>query len=293
MLMMTTPPTKTIGKQVSQWGEGPIWWGEHLFYVDINGEKLVRLNPETEEETVWEIGERIGTVVPSENPNEVIYAGDTGYIRFNLETHKKSVLADPEAELRGKNRFNDGKCDPAGRFWAGTISMVKEAGSANLYSLDHNAQLSLKIPAVTNSNGICWSSDAKTMYYIDTPTQQVSAYDYELASGEISNPRVVVDTAAHGYASSPDGMTIDSECMLWVAFCHGGCVVRFNPACDKELQRVDLPCIETTACAFGGENLDQLYVTTGIKEGLNEPGAGMVFVVDSGVRGVPANAFAG
>ncbi|MGZ0656271.1 SMP-30/gluconolactonase/LRE family protein [Coraliomargarita sp. W4R72] len=292
--MMTTPPTKTIGKQVSQWGEGPIWWRDHLFYVDINGKKLVRLNPETEEETIWEIGERIGTVVPTENPNEVIYAGDSGYIRFNLETHKKTQIADPEAELRGKNRFNDGKCDPAGRFWAGTISMVKEEGSANLYSLDHNGSLTLKIPAVTNSNGICWSSDTKTMFYIDTPTQQVSAYDYDLESGEISNPRAVVDTAAHGYASSPDGMTIDSEGMLWVAFCHGGCVVRFNPACDKELRRVDLPCIETTACAFGGKNLDRLFVTTGVKAGLDEPDAGKVYVIDGlGVTGMPAFAYKG
>lgn len=291
---MNQPTITTIGEHVSQWGEGPIWWQAHLLYVDINGKKLIRLNPESGEETVWEIGERIGTVVPTENPNVVMYAGDTGYVRFNLDTQEKTALADPEIALRDKNRFNEGKCDPAGRFWAGTISLIKDTGTANLYCLDTDATLQLKVSDVTNSNGICWSSDAKTMYYIDTPTQQIRAYDYDITSGEISNAQVVVDTAAHGYASSPDGMTIDADGMLWVAFCHGGCVVRFDPAKDKELQRVDLPCIETTACAFGGANLDRLFVTTGIKPDLDEPGAGKVFVIDGlGIKGVPAFSYKG
>ena len=291
---MTTPTTKTIGKQISQWGEGPIWWDNSLFYVDIAGNKLLRLKPETGEESIWDVGERIGTIVPSKNDDEVIYAGDTGYVRFNLKTGSKTALADPEASMRGKNRFNDGKCDPAGRFWAGTISMVKDTGSANLYCLDTDGSLSLKVSGVTNSNGICWNADATKMFYIDTPTQNVRAYDYDLESGAISNARVVVDTVAHGYNSSPDGMTIDADGMLWVAFCHGACVVRFDPQKDKELQRVDLPCIETAACAFGGENLDRLFITTGIKADLKETDAGKVFVIDGlGVKGVPAFAFKG
>ena len=291
---MTRPTIQTITNTASLWGEGPIWWGEYLYYVDIEGHQLRRLEPETGDEAAWDVGERIGTVVPTQKDDEIIYAGDTGYVRFNLETSKKTPLADPEAALRGKNRFNDGKCDPAGRFWAGTISMVKDTGTANLYCLDTDGSCTLKNSDVTNSNGICWSADAETMYYIDTPTQEVRAYDYHLATGDIDNPRVAVDTAAHGYASSPDGMTIDAEGMIWVAFCHGGCVVRFDPSKDKELQRVDLPCIETTACAFGGAKLDRLFVTTGIKANLDEPDAGKVFVIDGlGVKGVPAFAFKG
>ncbi|HAV11882.1 MAG TPA: gluconolaconase, partial [Opitutae bacterium] len=134
---------KTIGKHVSQWGEGPIWWNDHLLYVDINGKQLIKLNPETEKETVWDIGERIGTVVPTDGV-DVIYAGDTGYVRFNPATGEKTHLGDPEAALRETNRFNDGKCDPAGRFWAGTISLVKNKGTANLYCLDPDGTLSLK-----------------------------------------------------------------------------------------------------------------------------------------------------
>lgn len=284
---------QTISTRISKWGEGPIWWGNSLFYVDIEGHTLIRFAPETGEESTWDIGERIGTVVPTEG-EDVIYAGDTGMIRYNLATGEKTPLADPEPELRGKNRFNDGKCDPAGRFWAGTISMVKDTGSANLYCLDADGTLTHKVGDVTNSNGICWSLDATTMYYIDTPTQKVRAYDFDLETGHISNARVIIDTAALGYASSPDGMTIDSEGMLWIAFCHGGCVVRFDPASGEELQRVDLPCIETTACAFGGENLDRLFVTTGIKANLDEADAGKLFVIDGlGVRGVEAFAYKG
>jgi sugar lactone lactonase YvrE len=288
------PTIRTIGQQVSTWGEGPIWWNQQLLYVDINGKQLKRIDPKTEEERVWEIGERIGTVVPTEDPDVVIYGGDTGFVRFNLETLEKTPLADPEPELRGKNRLNDGKCDPHGRFWAGSISLVKETGTANLYCMDTDGTVSLKIPKVTNSNGICWSLDTKTMYYIDTPTQQVRAYDFNAASGEISNERVAVDTAAHGYASSPDGMTIDTEGMLWIAFCHGACVTRFNPKTDKELRSVELPCLETTACAFGGEHMDRLFVTTGIKAGLEEADAGKLFVIDGlGVQGVPSFPYKG
>jgi sugar lactone lactonase YvrE len=289
---MITPNSQSIGNTVSQWGEGPIWWDGYLYYVDIEGHHLRRLDPESGDESAWDVGERIGTVVPTQASDAVLYAGDTGFVRFNLRTGEKTPLADPEAALRGNNRFNDGKCDPAGRFWAGTISTVKDTGTASLYCLDTDGSCTLKVPGLTNSNGICWSEDTKTLYHIDTPTQEIRAYDFDQATGEIRNPRAVVDTAARGYASSPDGMTIDSEGMLWVAFCHGGCVVRFDPSKDKELLRVDLPCIETTACAFGGPNLDRLFVTTGIKRGLDEPEAGRVFVIDGlGVQGLPAFAY--
>ena len=291
---MKEPTIQGISNAISQWGEGPIWWGEGLFYVDIEGHKLRHLNPLSGEEKEWDVGERIGTVVPTAHADEVIYAGETGYVRFHLKTGAKTPLADPEAALRGKNRFNDGKCDPAGRFWAGTISMIKDRGTANLYCLDAAGSCTLKASDVTNSNGLCWSADAATMYYIDTPTQKVRAYDFDIEGASIANPRVAVDTAALGYDSSPDGMTIDNEGMLWVAFCHGGCVVRFDPSSGKEIQKVELPCVETTACAFGGPQLDRLFVTTGIKSDLDEPDAGKVFVIDGlGVRGVPALAYKG
>jgi sugar lactone lactonase YvrE len=283
----------TVGSRISQWGEGPIWWQDQLIYVDIEGHALIELNPETGAEKTYPMGERIGTVVPRAGGG-YLCAGDSGIYTFDPETGEKNNLADPEADKRPENRFNDGKCDPAGRFWGGTISTVKNTGDANLYCLDANHDLKLKISGVTNSNGICWSTQADRMYYIDTPTQQILAYDFDKTTGKISNSQVVVDTAAAGYDSSPDGMTIDAEDKIWVAFCHGGCVVRFDPATGEKLQQVDIPAVETTACAFGGPDLDRLFVTTGIKGDLDEPDAGKVFVIDGlGVKGVKAFAFGG
>ena len=290
---MSEISVSTIGSRVSKWGEGPIWWQDKLIYVDIEGHALIELKPEGGTETVYEMGERIGTVVPRVNGG-YICAGDSGIYTFDPKTGEKNNLADPEADKRPHNRFNDGKCDPSGRFWAGTISLVKNIGDANLYCLDANHDLELKVSEVTNSNGICWNAAADTMYYIDTPTRQVRAYDFDNASGNITNARVVVDTEAAGYDSSPDGMTIDAEDMIWVAFCHGGCVVRFDPSSGENLQQVDIPAAETTACAFGGPNLDRLFVSTGINRGLDEPKAGRVFAIDGlGVKGVEAFAYSG
>ena len=286
---MPTPTVKAIGRTISEWGEGPIWAGSHLYYVDIKGHKIICIDPASGIEEQWDVDEQIGTVALTHRDNEVIYAGSSGYVRFNLETREKTRLADPEADLRKTNRFNDGKCDPAGRFWAGTISMTKEVGTANLYCLETNGSCVLKLSKLTNSNGICWSPDSKIMYHIDTPKLAVHSYDYDIIKAEICNPRVAIDTKMHGYESSPDGMAIDTEGMLWVAFCHGGCVVRFDPLENKELQRIDLPCIETTSCTFGGDNLDRLFVTTGIKPNLVEADAGKIFVIDGlGVKGLPA-----
>jgi sugar lactone lactonase YvrE len=285
---------ETIGQSVSKWGEGPIWSAPYLYFVDIEGHKLRRLEPNSGKEEAWEVGERIGTVVPTPDPEQVIYAGDSGFVRFHLGTGHKTPLADPEAALRGTNRFNDGKCDPAGRFWAGTISTVKDAGTANLYCLHPDGHCTLEIPGLTNSNGIGWSPDQRTLYHIDTPTRAIRSYPFTLETGAIGAARQVVDTAACGYDSSPDGMAVDAEGMLWVAFCHGACVVRFDPSTGQRLSQIDLPVVETTACAFGGEQLDRLFVTTGIKADLDEPEAGRLFVIDGlGIKGLPASAYAG
>ncbi|MFW5873928.1 MAG: SMP-30/gluconolactonase/LRE family protein [Verrucomicrobiota bacterium] len=284
---MSNPTIRTVGSYVAKWGEGPIWWKDRLYYVDIQGETLIRLDPESGTEETWEVGEPIGTIVPTES-DALVYAGAAGFVRFDPESGEKTLLAaNPETD----NRFNDGKCDPAGRFWAGTIS-AKQSPDGALYCLEPDGQLRLKLSEVTNSNGLCWSADAETFFYIDTPTKAVRAYPYDQSSGAIAEPQTVIDTQAAGYDSSPDGMAIDSEGKLWIAFCHGGCVVRFDPATGDELMRLDFPAVETTACAFGGPKLDRLFVTTGLKSGADEPDGGKVFVVDGlGIRGVPAHPF--
>jgi sugar lactone lactonase YvrE len=150
------------------------------------------------------------------------------------------------------------------------------------------------ISGVTNSNGICWDQEKKLMYYIDTPTQKVTVYDYDLANGKIENSRTAVDFTKFGIEGSPDGMTMDVEGMLWVAMCHGGAVLQINPDTGELLRKVLLPCVETTACTFGGNRLDRLFVTTGIHKTLEEAGAGHVFVVDGlNAQGTPAQPYHG
>ncbi len=282
-----------IGSRSSKWGEGPIFWQDHLYYVDIEGHALIRLDTQSGVEKIWDMDERIGTVVPCQS-GDLLCAGDSGIYRFNPLDGSKISLADPEAEKRPDNRFNDGKCDPGGRFWAGTISTVKKTGDASLYRLDQSGSLKRMIPGVTNSNGICWDLEKKLMYYIDTPTQKVTVYDYDLASGKIENSRIAVDFTKFGVEGSPDGMTMDSEGMLWVAMCHGGAVLQVNPDTGELLRKVLLPCVETTACTFGGNRLDRLFVTTGIHKTLEEAGAGHVFVVDGlQAQGTPAQPYHG
>lgn len=275
----------------SIWGEGPVYWRDHLLHVDIEGHSIVRFCPESQQETVWDVGERVGMVAPRA-AGGFVYAGDTGIRTFNPETGQHDTLSDPESDKRPDNRFNDGKCDTAGRLWAGTISTVKKKGDAALYRMDVDHKIHLILAGVTNSNGLCWTEDNQTMYYIDTPTKQIKAYDFHEDLGQIARPRVVVDTAALGLDGSPDGMTIDTKGRLWVAMVHAGAVMCFDPRSHGIVHRLDFPCCEVTACTFGGAFLNRLFVTTGQHE--NEPESGKVFVVDGlDAQGLPANVFNG
>jgi len=277
-----------IGSHVSQWGEGPLWHGNRLLYVDIEAHKIVAFDPKSGQESIWDVGQRVGTVVPRAQGG-LVWAGDDGFFFFNEQTGASTAIADPEPDLPD-NRFNDGKCDPAGRFWAGTICLKKQPEGA-LYVLHTDLRVEKKFGPVTNSNGIIWSKDASTMFYIDTPSKKIRAFDFDRATSAISHERVIWDTSAD--ASSPDGMTIDSEDRLWIAFCHGGKVLCFDPATRKVEEQIDFPCVETTACAFGGDDLGDLYITTGLKPGLAEPLAGRLFVCRPGAKGVPSDSFAG
>lgn len=282
------PSIEPVSSIRCRWGEGPIWARNALYYVDIEGRRVHRYDPASGDERSWEVGQRVGTVVPREAGGLVI-AGDHGLFFLDEETGELTPIADPEPD-KPDNRFNDGKCSPDGRFFAGTISLVKKTGDARLYRLDPDLSLHEAFGPVTNSNGIVWSGDGKTVYYIDTPRREVLAFDYE--NGRMSNPRTAVSTGA--IDASPDGMTIDAEDHLWVAFCHGACVVCYDPVTGHELRRIELPCLETTACAFGGPGLADLYVTTGIHQSVVEAQAGRLFVVRGlGVCGVPACAFRG
>lgn len=277
-----------VGDYRAQWGEGPIWHEGRLVYVDIEKHCVISVDPQSGEEKFYAVGQRVGTVVPRESGGFVI-AGDDGFFFLDLESGALEAIADPEPEKEA-NRFNDGKCSPDGHFFAGTISLVKKEGDAKLYRLSPNLAVTEAFGPVTNSNGIVWSADGATCYYIDTPRKAVLRFDY--ADGILSNPCEVISTAA--IESSPDGMAIDEKGNLWVAFCHGASVICYDPSSGEEVRKIDLPCMETTAVAFGGDNLDELYVTTGIHKSEVEEDAGRLFKITGlGVRGLPSNVFAG
>lgn len=287
---MSIPTPEPIGKYIATWGEGPIWHQDRLFYVDIEAHKVIRLDPKSGEETVWDVGQRVGTVVGRESGG-LIFAGEKGIFALNTEDGRSEFLLDPEKHLPD-NRFNDGKCDPAGRFWVGSMPLKNRLPVASLYCVEKDLSFTNKFSPVTVSNGLVWTKDHKTMFYIDSPRKNVLAFDYDLATGEISNERVALDLSSY-QGTSPDGMAIDTEDRLWIAFCHGGVVRCFNTSNGLLEAEVHVPAREVTACTFGGPDLQDLFITTGLPKEDVEPLAGRLFVTRPGATGVPSPAFIG
>ena len=278
-------------------GEGPLWDERAglLYWVDILRHNLHVYNPTTGENKTYDVGHRVSTVVLSES-GKVLVTVENGFAWFDLAASKLDMIVDPEAD-KPENRFNDGKCDPGGRFWAGTMhasATVPEKGS--LYRLDPDLSVHTMLTGVSISNGIVWTADRKTMYFNDTIPGTVTAFDFDNETGDISRPRVVIQVPES--MGVPDGMAIDSEGMLWIAHFFGGAVHRWNPHTGDVLDTITLPASNPTACAFAGDNLDELYITTArdsvSEEQLErEPHAGGLFHVKTGVTGTVTHRFKG
>ncbi len=273
-------------------GEGAIWHSQRglLYWVDIDPGLVHVYDPKTGKDRSVSAGQAVGTVVPRASGG-VMLAMAHGFGALDLETGKMTPISDPEKDLPG-NRFNDGKCDPAGRFWAGTLG--KSGGS--VYRLDPDLSVRKIFGGVKTSNGLAWSLDRRTMYYIDTPTQEVSAFDYDDKSGGITNRRTAVKVPKE--LGHPDGCTLDADGNLWVAHWDGWNVTCYDPGSGRVLRTVRLPVSRVTSCAFGGADLGTLYITsarTGLsdKDLASQPQAGGLFKFVPGVRGIPAPEFAG
>ncbi len=272
-------------------GEGAIWNHQTntFWWVDIEGRKLNIYDPETKNNREIDVKERIGTVVPSKNGGAIV-ALENGIFHLDLETEKMNLICNPLEEL-DTIRFNDGKCDPAGRLWVGSMSLKFKKGAASLYRIEPNGSFRKVFGGVTVSNGINWSNNHKILYYIDTPLGNVRAWDYDNETGEISNERIVVSIPDG--IGGPDGMTIDAEGKLWVAQWGGNMVGRWDPETGELIGKVEVPAPNVTSCAFGGPDLDVLYITTagGDNQKMREeyPLAGSVFKVSPGVKGVKAD----
>ena len=277
-------------------GEGPIWDGDAdvLWWVDIMASELYAYGLATGENRKWDIGQHVGTVVQRASGGLLLALQD-GFAAFVPDSCTLEMLAEPEAHLPG-NRFNDGKCDPGGRFWAGSMAYEDQSGQGSVYRLDTDHSVHKMIEDIGISNGIIWSLDAKTMYYTDSLDFAIRAYDFDIETGGISNERIAIDIPKElGFA---DGFTIDEEGMLWVAHYGGSRVRRWNPDTATVLAEIELPAVGVTACAFGGPGLDQLYITTASfrlseAEKAQQPQAGGLFVAEPGVRGVAADKYEG
>ena len=277
-------------------GEGPIWDGQNqvLYWVDIMGNTLHVYDPASDSDVEHDVGQPVGTVVQRASGG-LMLAMHHGFAAYDLESRKLEMIADPEADLP-ENRFNEGKCDPAGRFWAGTMALDAVADAGGLYCLDTDLSVRRVFGEVTVSNGICWSLDHRTMFYIDSPRCDVRAYDFDMDTGTIGNERVLFEVPKG--TGVPDGMVIDAEGMLWIAQFGGSRVGRWDPGTGTILQQIDLPVSNVTAVAFAGEDLDTLYITSaslGMTDDQlkREPHAGGLFVAEPGIQGVEPFQFKG
>jgi len=275
-------------------GEGPVWDHDKatLYWVDIEDCTLHRHNPKDGKNNTWAFDGMIGTVIPASD-GSLLLAHESGLIRFDPATGRSenlNLLFNTDPQLR----FNDGKCDPSGYIWIGTMDKELAPHAGKLYRIDPHLRVTAIIHGTTVSNGMAWSPDHRYFYYTDTPTYEVWRFKYDPVTAGISHRKTVI-TIPEAYGG-PDGMTIDNEGMLWIAHWGGGCVRRWDPDKGEVLQTIRVEAPNVTSCSFGGRELDILYITTA-RSGLNRaaltrfPHSGGLFSCRPGVKGSPARFF--
>jgi sugar lactone lactonase YvrE len=244
-------------------GECPLWSQAEqvLYWVDINAPSLNRFDPATGRNVVMPMPESIGSYGLRERGGFVVALRSGIHLCDAQGRIERRVTAAPYDPAH--HRFNDGRCDPRGRFVVGTMNERRDAASAALYRLDDDFRLTRLFGDMTISNGLAWSPDGRTMYHADTPRQIVRAYDYDVASGTPSSPRTFAQW--HGATERPDGGTVDSAGDYWIAHYRGGRLVQLSPRGEVVAEH-RLPAMCPTMCAFGGPDLRTLYVTTARQE---------------------------
>ena len=278
-------------------GEGPHWWVEEqqLLWLDIESGCIGLWDPVSGRNRSFPLGSHGGCVVPTLR-DDLLVATAAGFQRLDPHSGELSVLHDPEWHLPG-NRFNDGKCDPWGRLWAGSMAYDFSPGAGSLWRLDSSLQAECMRSGLTISNGLAWSHDRSALYLIDSPTLAVRRFALS-PEGDLLDDGEVCVRIPPSWTCVPDGMTIDREGMLWIALFNGGAVTRWDPDSGDHLATVELPCAQVTSCCFGGPKLDQLFITTARHQLSDEeleqqPLAGGLFMAEVGVRGLPPQVFLG
>lgn len=266
-------------------GEGICWHPVRhaLAWVDILGGCVFEFSQERV--TRWDCGEMVGAVAPATD-GSYLAALRGGISRLNPLNGALRRLAsapyDPE-----RFRFNDGKVDVRGRFWVGTLSLRGEERTSALYCCAPDGLMRRMLDEVSISNGLAWTADNRTLYYIDTLTRSVRRFAFDALAGTIAGGEIAVSFAdEEGF---PDGCTIDRDGNLWVAHWGGSRLTQSDPRTGRRLRTVPLPVRNVTSCAFGGERFDRLFVSTAKCDGETEELAGSVFVLEPAVGGLPCH----
>lgn len=271
--------------------EGPMWHTarKSCFWTNIEGFGFYEYEWESGRVEFFETPYRVSLIIPCDG-DELLLGVQGGVARFDLEAKTCIWKLDLDKELPN-NRCNDGACDSQGRLWIGTMDRNFKKGAGSLYCIDEDLNINRKVEHTTISNGMAWSPDNQIFYYIDTPTQKVQSYDFDAATGDIHFRKEVITVSKN--EGSPDGMAIDEEGMLWVAHWGGHGIYRWDPHTGKQIGKISVPVPNTSSCAFVGEKLDHLLITTAAQDlGPDEliafPHSGDIFIVEPGVRGLPA-----
>lgn len=265
---MSTYDVNVAFDGVMQVGEGPLWLAQEqaLYWVDIDGLAVHRLQTGSDAGN----GAHTSWIMTSEPSSLARHAGGglvvatrNGFVHLDTGTGAVTDIA-PSPFDRTKARFNDGKPDAAGRFWVGTIYEPRDQPAAEMYVLEKGAVRLAWSGGMTNSNGLGFSPDNRTMYHADTTSHRITRYDFDLAGGTVANPREMRQFSMdkeNGYGGRPDGAAVDSEGNYWVAMFEGGRIVKLSPS-GEELDAIALPVRCPTMVAFGGDDLRTLYITT-------------------------------
>ncbi len=268
-------------------GEGPVWDHRNriLYWVDITRGHLQAYDYLTGGNQIHEMGQYVGAAVPTVDGKRLVVALQNSIVLFDPTTGNQEMLCEPEPGNM-VNRFNDGKCDPAGRFWIGSTQINHKDPTGVLYCVDPPNQYRSKLDNLLISNGMAWSLDQKSMYFIDSPTLRVQEFDYDLHTGNIGYRKdALVFEQEDGV---PDGMCIDATGNLWIAFYGKGKVACYDPRTGTKQHQVSVPAKNTTSCCFGGPDLDVLFITSAKRD---DPNGGGLYFCRPGVSGLPADFF--
>lgn len=286
-------------------GESPVWSPRErvLYWIDIKAPAIHRTDPLTRRDQRWPVDQEIGSIALRAGGGLVAALHD-GFALIDPDMTTFEWLVDPEADKPG-NRFNDGKCDRQGRFWSGTMfdppgppdRYIEREPVGVLYRLDPDRSCRATIDNIKVSNGLAWSPDGTVMYFTDAPRRVIWAFPYDTATGELGERRVFAEIPADPGRGTCDGATVDTEGYYWSAEFRGGRLVRYTP--DGTVDRmIELPVSRPTSCAFGGDDMATLFVTS-TKILLDdaqlaaEPHAGALLVLDVGARGLPEAEYSG